>query len=325
MTSRTSRLLTLLTLLQARRDWPGRLLSERLDISPRTVRRDVDRLREMGYRIQAIKGPDGGYRLGAGSELPPLLFDADQALALGVALRTASASGAEIGEAALRALATVRQVMPAGLRARLDSFEVTTLAGAAQRQESSVDPEALLSISAAIAAGESLRFDYRSLSAPPDGDSPPRRVEPHHLVVSNGRWYLVGWDPDLGDWRIFRVDRMGLRSHTGARFARRSLPGGDVQAYVSARFKGSETADRWPCEGEAVVSLPLRRVAPFIGDGVAEAVDEGRTRVRLGAWSWIALAASLGRFDAAVEVVGPPELRQAFAELAERFASTATG
>lgn len=127
MPKTSARLLSLLSLLQARRDWPGALLAERLDVSPRTVRRDVDRLRELGYPIVAAKGPDGGYRLGAGTRLPPLLFDDEQAVALAVALRTAAATGAGIEEAAARALNTVRQVMPARLRHRIDAFQVTAV------------------------------------------------------------------------------------------------------------------------------------------------------------------------------------------------------
>ncbi|PAX82152.1 helix-turn-helix transcriptional regulator, partial [Streptomyces albidoflavus] len=127
MQKTSARLLALLSLLQARRDWPGALLAERLDVSPRTVRRDIDRLRELGYPIAALKGPDGGYRLGAGTELPPLLFDDDQVVALAVALRTAATTGAGIEEDAVRALATVRQVMPARLRHRIDALQITAV------------------------------------------------------------------------------------------------------------------------------------------------------------------------------------------------------
>jgi len=158
MTSTTSRLLLLLSLLQSRRDWPGSLLAERLEISHRTVRRDVDRLREMGYRIRAMKGPDGGYRLDAGSELPPLLFDDDQVLALTVALQAATASGAGIEEAAVRALTTIRHVMPQRLRHRIDAIGFTAVR--ARADDSTVAPDVLIAISAAIRAREVLRFDY---------------------------------------------------------------------------------------------------------------------------------------------------------------------
>jgi predicted DNA-binding transcriptional regulator YafY len=319
MSSPTSRLLQLLSLLQARRDWPGALLADRLRVSHRTIRRDVDRLREMGYRIEATMGPDGGYRLDAGSELPPLLFDDDQVVALTVALQTAAVAGAGIGEAALRALTTVRQVLPSRVRHRLDALEVANVARAGAAPTPTVSSEVLLSVSAAIRDRHALRFG-RAVDDP----APPRRVEPHHLVLSDERWYLVAWDLDRDDWRIFRADRLVPRTPTGPRFRPRTVPGGDVRAFVAARFKGSEHADRWPCVGTVLLHLPLTAVQPFVGDGTAEAAADDRTRYTSGAWSWVALAASLNRFDTEVEVVEPPELVEAFAVLADRNAATAT-
>lgn len=324
----SSRLLRLLSLLQTHRDWPGRLLADRLEISPRTVRRDIDRLREMGYRIGAVKGPDGGYRLEAGSELPPLLFDDDQAVALGVALQGATAMGAGIEEAALRALTTVRQVMPSRLRHRLDALQVTMLRSARERPAS---PEVLVAISTAIRAREVLRFDYpgadagRADAAGADpgtaDDRPPRRVEPHHLVAADGRWYLVGWDLERDEWRIYRADRIRPRIPTGPRFGPREVPGGDVRVFVSARFKGSAQDDTWPCRGRVILDLPMRDVAPFVEDGTVEPLGEDRCVVEAGSWSWVALAASFGRFDARVEVLDPPELAEAFTTLSERYAA----
>ena len=319
MTTPTSRLLSLLSLLQTRRDWPGALLAERLGISRRTVRRDIDRLREMGYRIEAAMGPDGGYRLDAGSELPPLLFDDDQVVALTVALQTAAVTGAGIEEAALRALTTVRQVMPARLRHRLDTLTVTTVPRPGAAPPTSVPPDVLVSVSTAVRAREVLRFDYPSRG--PDGR--PRRVEPHHLVTSGGRWYLVGWDLDREDWRIFRADRITPRTPTGPRFTPRQVPGGDVREFVSARFTGSARGDTWPCTGTVVLHLPVSAVSSFAGDGTVEALGPDRCRYTAGSWSWIALAGSLTRFDTAIDVVGPPELREAFAELASRTAAAA--
>ena len=340
MTTTTSRLLNLLSLLQTRRDWPGALLAERLEISHRTVRRDVDRLRAMGYSIRATMGPDGGYRLDAGSELPPLLFDDDQVVALTVALQAATGTGAGIEEAALRALTTVRQVMPSRLRHRVDAVEFTTIPRPGDGPAATVSPDVLIALSSAVRAREVLRFDYASardrVDENPVNDSdpdaagvastelaPPRRVEPHHLVTSSGRWYLVAWDLDVNDWRIFRADRITPRIPTGPRFALRQIPGGDAQQYVSARFKGSERVDAWPCTGTVILHLPASGVLPFAGDGTVEAVDGDRTRYTASSWSWVALAASLGRFDTDIEVVEPPELREAFVKLSARNAATA--
>lgn len=324
MPKTSGRLLALLSLLQARRDWPGALLAERLEISPRTVRRDIDRLRELGYPIATAKGPDGGYRLEAGAELPPLLFDDEQAVAVAVALRTATLGGADISEAALRALQTVRQVMPARLRARMDALRFATVERPGADPAAQVGADVLLALSAAVRATEVLRFDYASEPAAAQPDTPPRRVEPHHLLVRDGRWYLLAWDLDRADWRTFRADRITPRIPTGPRFTPRDLPGADPAAFVNARFRGSpDPTPAWPCTGEAILDLPLSAITPFLHDGTAEPVTPTRTRVTLGSWSWPALAASLGRFDTAIEVVGPPPLRAAFATLAHRYAEAA--
>ncbi|KQS60803.1 hypothetical protein ASG36_08030 [Geodermatophilus sp. Leaf369] len=316
MTGTSARLLTLLSLLQARRDWPGATLAARLDVTPRTVRRDVDRLRALGYPVQAFKGPDGGYRLGAGAELPPLLFDDDQAVALAVALQLAAVSGAGIDEAAARALTTVRQVLPARLRHRVDAVQVTAVP---HGRDADVDPAVLVALTSAVRAREVLRMDHATPGAPEEW-APPRRVEPHHLVTRAGRWYLVAWDLDRADWRVFRADRITPRTPTGPRFVPRELPGGDVAGFVAARFKGSTGADEWPCRGVVELAVPAAEVAPFVGDGVVEAIAPDRCRLTLGAWSWNGLAASIGRFDADVTVLGPPELAAAFRVLAARYA-----
>ncbi|MBS1672533.1 MAG: WYL domain-containing protein [Actinobacteria bacterium] len=321
----TARLLMLLSLLQTRRDWPGSLLASRLEISDRTVRRDIDRLRDMGYRIQARKGPDGGYRLAAGSDLPPLLFDDDQAVAVAIALQTSAAAGAEIGDAAIRALATIRQVMPSRIRHRLDTLEVTAVRRPGEAPLRSVSPDVLVALATAIRACETLRFDYAAQDAA-EGDrdpTPPRRVEPVHLVTSQGRWYLVGWDVDRDDWRVYRADRIRPRTPNGRRFTPRTVPGGDVDAYVSAIFKGSD-ANEWACRGTVILDLPARRVLPFAGDGTVTVVDEERCALEAGSWSWESLAASFGRFEVAMEVVGPPELAAAFDALAARYRAAGT-
>jgi predicted DNA-binding transcriptional regulator YafY len=316
MTGTSSRMLTLLSLLQTRRDWPGALLAERLAVTERTVRRDVGRLRDLGYRVRAVKGPYGGYRLEAGSDLPPLLFDDDQAVALAIALRTAS--GAGVGEAAARALATVRQVLPERLRRRVDALQVA----AVPPEGAVVDAAAIATLGAAVRDREEVRFDYPAAGGGPGGR---RRAQPHHVVTRQGRWYLVAWDPDREDWRVFRVDRMALRTPNGPRFAPRELPGGDVNAFVRARFKGSEGPDAWPCTGTVVLALPAAAVAPFAGDGAVEDLGPERCRLALGSWSWPAMAAAVARFDADIEAAQPEALAAAFARLAGRFAAVGAG
>ncbi|MFB9838163.1 helix-turn-helix transcriptional regulator [Actinoallomurus acaciae] len=327
MPKTSARLLSLLSLLQARRDWPGALLAERLEVSPRTVRRDVDRLRELGYPIAAVKGPDGGYRLGAGAELPPLLFDDEQAVALAVALRIATTTGAGIEEAAARALTTVRQVMPARRRRRIGTLQVTAVERPATRPDPPVGGGVLAAIGAAVHAREVLRFDYAPAFPPgaggDDAEGPPRRGQPHHLVIWGGRWYLVAWDLDRDDWRTFRADRITPRIPAGPRFTPREPPGGDVTAFVAGRFQGSDGSGLRPCRGEVILGRPAAAVSPYVRDGVVEELGPDRCRLILGSWSWHGLAAAIGRFDADIEVVGPPELRDAFAHLARRYAHAA--
>ncbi|MFI9649136.1 helix-turn-helix transcriptional regulator [Streptomyces sp. NPDC052040] len=333
MPKTSGRLLSLLSLLQARRDWPGALLAERLEVSPRTVRRDVDRLRELGYPITAVKGPDGGYRLDAGTELPPLLFDDEQAVALAVALQLAVTTGAGIEEAAARALTTVRQVMPARLRRRIDTLHFTAVDRPSPRSGPQADSGVLMALSAAVHACEELRFDYVPAGVPgaPDAPvapvptAPPRRVQPHHLVARGGRWYLVAHDLDRDDWRIFRADRITPRTPTGPRFTPRALPGDDVAAFVTDRFRGLDGSGGWPCRGEVILGLPAAAVSPYARDGVVEELGPDRCRLVLGSWSWAGLAAAVSGFDTDIEVVGPPALKDAFARLAHRCTAAATG
>ncbi|GAA3560444.1 WYL domain-containing protein [Microlunatus spumicola] len=314
----SSRMLTLLSLLQVHRDWPGDQLAERLEVSPRTIRRDVDRLRELGYRVDALRGPAGGYRLAAGSDLPPLLFDDDQAVAIALALAVAPASGADIADSAARALATVRHVLPARLRHRVDAVGAVTTAG-----EVRVDPDVLVALSESVQRRELLRFDYR-----PDGDDrPPRRVEPYAVVAHHGRWYLLAWDPERDDWRTYRADRIAPRSRTGVRFVPRAVPGGDPAAFVAARFKGSEADDAWPCVGSVTVSDEgATTLAPYLPpDAVVEASEPGRVRITLGSWSWTGLAGVVAAFVVDVRVEGPPPLRDAVAALADRLRAASSG
>lgn len=323
MQKTSARLLSLLSLLQARRDWPGALLAERLEVSPRTVRRDVDRLRELGYPITAAKGPDGGYRLDAGTRLPPLLFDDEQAVALAVALQMATTAGAGIEEAAARALTTVRQVMPDRLRHRIDGLRFTAVERPSIRPVPQADTGVLMALSAAVHAREALRFDYAPAAPPDAADPPSRRVQPHHLVTWGRRWYLVAWDLDREDWRTFRADRITPRTPTGPRFTPRELPAEDVAAFVADRFRGSNGSGDWPCHGEVILGLPAATVSRYTSDGVVEELGPTRCRLVLGSWSWTGLAAAIGRFDADIEVIGPTELKDAFAHLARRYADAA--
>lgn len=316
MPTTSARLLALLSLLQTRRDWSGTVLADRLDVSLRTVRRDVERLRELGYPIAATLGPDGGYRLSPGTDLPPLLFDDDQAVALAVALQVAAAgSSPDLAEPAARALTTLRQVLPARLRGRVDAVQVSAVAPPAEP----VDRDVLLALGAAVRAHESVRFSYG------DGaEGPPRRAEPHHVVTAGGRWYLVAWDLDRDDWRTFRVDRVALRTPNGPRFTPRELPGGDVATYLVGRFRGAvDVGGDWPCRGTVVLDLPAATVARFSREAVVEEAGADRCRVTLGSWSWGALATEVARFDADVAVEGPPELAAACTRLARRFAAAA--
>ncbi|UGS25455.1 transcriptional regulator [Microbacterium resistens] len=309
MAGSSARMLALLSLLQAPRRWPGAVLADRLGVTPRTVRRDVDRLRELGYRIDGDKGPDGGYRLAAGSDLPPLLFDDAQAVAIAVALRHAPASGVEVDEGAARALATVRQVMPSRLRHRVDGIRFAS-SGADVR----VDPAVLEAASAAAAERRVLRFDY-------SGGDETRRTEPHAVVARGGRWYLVAWDLDRDDWRLFRLDRMRPRTPTGPGFTPRRLPASDAQTFVAARNKGAMTEDRWPCTGVVVVDRPARDLAAWVEDDDLEQLADGTCRIRIGSWSWTGVLAAVARFDAPFTIVAPDALRRAATTLAERLSS----
>ncbi|MEE1940041.1 WYL domain-containing protein [Streptomyces sp. TRM 70361] len=322
MRKTSSRLLALLALLQTRRQWSGEEVAERLGVTPRTVRRDIDRLRELGYPITSLKGTGGGYRLDAGAHLPPLLFDDDQAVALAVALQTAAA-GTAVAEDAARALSTIRQVMPPRLRHRMDLLRVTATRPAGGSPDGArLDTRVLTELSRVVHTREELRFDYDRDRGTPDGR--PRRAQPHHLVTWHGRWYLIAWDLDREDWRTFRADRVRPRTPTGPRFAPRPLPGGDASAFLAGRFRGNEgTTTDWPCRGEVVLGIPAAEVVPFARDGIVEELGPGRCRLTLGSWSWAGLAATIGRFDTDIEVVGPPQLAAAFADLAARCAKAA--
>src|SRR3954454_7201302 len=224
MNETSSRLLTLLSLLQGRRDWPGGELADRLEVSQRTIRRAVDRLRELGHPGEAMRGPAGGYALQAGTAMPPLLLDDDEAIAIAVGLRTAAgASGTGIEETAVRALVKLEQVLPAHLRRRVQALQraTTTLSFGGGPQ---VDPQSLPILAAACRDTERVRFAYTAR----DRADSPRDVDPHALVNAARRWCLVAWDRGRDAWRTFRVDRIAKPAAAGARFTPRRLPGGDA-------------------------------------------------------------------------------------------------
>lgn len=320
MRQTSARLLLLLSLLQTQRDWSAAALAERLDISERTVRRDIDRLRELGYPVGVGRGPGAAYRLSAGSELPPLLFDDDQAIAVALALQLAPSTVTGFGEASARALATVRQVMPARLRHRIDAMQITSISNAWEFLGPSVDADVLTTVGAAVRAREELRFDYATTS-PEDAERvPPIRVEPHRLLVWSGRWYLVAWDLERDQWRVVRVDRIVPRMRTGVTFAERELPHPNIVEFVKTRVDRGDTVDQWSCQGVAVLHVPAAAIAEWIpGGAVIEEVDSERCRLSMGAWSWIGLAALYGTFAADLEEVSPPELVAACTELAARY------
>src|SRR5215218_3034931 len=210
------RLLELLSLFQARRDWPGNELADRLKVSSRTIRRDVERLRGLGYPVESLTGPAGGYRLRAGTAMPPLLLDDDEAIAIAVGLGTAArASVTGIEETAVRALVKLEQVLPAHLRRRVRALGSATIAPPVAGP--TVDPQHLTVIAAACRDAECLRFAYRSR----DGTASRREVEPHSLVNLGRRWYLVAWDRRREDWRTFRIDRLTRPASSGVRFTPR--------------------------------------------------------------------------------------------------------
>ena len=233
-TPTAGRLLELLSLLQGRREWPGNLLAERLKVSPRTVRRDVDRLRRLGYPIDSISGPAGGYSLTSGAAMPPLLLDDEEAIAVAIALRTAARSAVTgIEETALRALVKLEQVLPSHLRPR-----VRALGGATEvvggRGGPTVDAAMLTTIGTCCRDGEMLRFGYRGR----DGERSRRLVEPHALLAHGRRWYLLAFDPSRTGWRTFRVDRVERPGPAGRRFKPRAIPGGDAAAYLTRTLAG---------------------------------------------------------------------------------------
>jgi predicted DNA-binding transcriptional regulator YafY len=302
MANTSSRTLRLLSLLQTHRYWPGSELAGRLGVSVRTLRRDIDRLRELGYPVEANRGIDGGYQLAAGAALPPLVLDDEEAVALTVGLQAAAQSGvAGIAESSVRALAKVVQVMPPRLRRRVDALRAMTVPAGWGSAAAGVDPDVLTVLAQACRDTERLRFAYTSAA----GEHTAREVEPLRLVSMGRRWYLVAYDLTRHDWRSFRLDRLDAPVRTGARFRPRELPADDAAAFVRAGIDQNPTW--WTVEVRVHAAPDAVRAA--VGRwGSAEDDGDGRCvlRMRTDTLDWPAML--LGAIGADFEVITPPEL-----------------
>jgi predicted DNA-binding transcriptional regulator YafY len=317
MADTPARLLQLLSLLQTPREWPGPELARRLGVTTRTVRNDIERLRDLGYPVDATRGSVGGYRLVAGTAMPPLLLDDDEAVAIAVSLRTAAGGAVQgIEETALRALTKLQQVLPKRLGHRVDALHMFTVSVPAKGGPL-VDGAALALMAGAARDRERIRFGYQAHS----GEVTQRRVEPHRLVNWGRRWYLVGWDVDRQDWRTFRADRISELSGSGLRFSLRDLPAEDIAEYVS---RGARQA-RATFRGHLLVQAPASRMAEKLAYSLAmiEPVDDDSCRVEIGADSAQMMANWLGFLDAPFEVLGPPELAEAVQAMSQRFGAAA--
>ena len=316
MTETSARLLKLLSLLQGQRDWPGEELARRLEVSGRTIRRDIDRLRGLGYPVDALSGPAGGYRLHAGAAMPPLLLDDDEAVAIAVGLRTAAGTAITgIEETALRALVKLEQVLPAQLRSRVGALQ--TITAVTPGGGPTVDPAVLTVIAGACRDRERLRFAYRSR----DGVETERLVEPHSLVHLGRRWYLLAWDGERGDWRSFRLDRLAEPAPTRTRFAPREPPQPDPAGYVAAHLSSAP----YRYQARVVLHAPAAEVAARAPQhwGTLEPLGADACEYRTGDDSLDWLAMRIGMLGADFEVLEPPELAERFRALGERFARAA--
>jgi predicted DNA-binding transcriptional regulator YafY len=312
MSQTSSRLLELLSLLQGRRDWPGGELADRLEVSGRTIRRDIERLRRLGYPVESLTGRAGGYQLHAGSAMPPLLLDDEEAIAIAVGLRTAAhASVTGIEETAVRALVKLEQVLPAHLRRRVGALGSATFTLPAPGP--TVDPQHLTVIAAACRDSECLRFAYRSR----DGTDSHRVVEPDSLVNHGRRWYLVAWDRRREDWRTFRVDRLAKPAATGLRFMPRGLPAKDAAAYVEQSITAAPNRFEARVTLHAAAEEIASRVPAYWG--AIEPIDAHTCEYRAGDddLGWLALRIAMLGVD--FEVREPPELVEHLRELASRL------
>ncbi|MGW9198026.1 helix-turn-helix transcriptional regulator [Micromonospora chersina] len=313
MLETSARLLRLLSLLQTPRDWTGAELADRLAVSTRTVRNDVERLRALGYPVHGTRGAVGGYRLGAGAALPPLLLDDEEAVAVAVGLRTAAGgSVAGIEETSLRALAKLEQVLPHRLRRRVTALHTHTVRVPHDQPGPTVDAETLSVLGAACRDRERLRFDY----VRHDGTTDRRDVEPYRLVNWGRRWYLMAFDPARDDWRTFRVDRISPRAPTGPRFAARDLPGDVVD-----RVRHGVSSAAWRHRATIRVHAPAEVVADRINPavGTVEPVGDAACLLHTGADRLETIAVWIGLLDLDFTVENPPELADLLRTLAARY------
>ncbi|GAB2597604.1 helix-turn-helix transcriptional regulator [Kribbella endophytica] len=305
MLETSARLLKLLSLLQTPRDWSGTTLADELGVGVRTVRRDVDKLRNLGYPVEAVPGV-AGYRLGAGASLPPLLLDDEEAVAVAIGLRGSAAGGvAGLEESSVRALTKLEQVLPSRLRQRVRLLQSVAVPAA---QGAVVDPEVLLAVAALCRDHQRLRFDYQSH----DGTASVRTTEPHRLVHTGRRWYLTAWDLDRSDWRTYRLDRMVLRIPVGPRFTPREVPE-DSQDIASGGYK-YQAVFRVHASAFEVGD----RLAPSVAS--VEAVDDATCLVRTGSNSLDELVLYMGLLGFGFEVVSPPEVAAHARTVAARLA-----
>ncbi|MEV7884403.1 helix-turn-helix transcriptional regulator [Streptomyces sp. NPDC002817] len=319
-TDTPARLLQLLSLLQTPREWPGGELSDRLGVSRRTVRRDIDRLRELGYPVQATKGADGGYRLVAGKAMPPLVLDDEEAVAIAVGLRAGAGHALEgVDEASVRALAKLEQVLPSRLRHRVSTLQAATTP-LTSGDGASIAPETLTVMASTVAGHERLRFAYRAK----DGVDSRRVVEPYRLVSTGQRWYLVAYDLDRTDWRTFRVDRVSEPFATGARFAPRELPTGSAAEYLRQSMYRRQETYGIDVTFEAPASHIAARLPKWLG--APEELTEGRCRLRTTVGDPVEwMAVRLAMADCEFTVREPEELVRCVRDLGGRLSRAAGG
>lgn len=314
MAETPGRLLRLLSLLQTPRAWNGAELAARLEVTSRTVRNDIERLRRLGYPVVARRGAAGGYRLDAGAQLPPLLLEDDEAVAIIVGLRGAAAGAIPgIEEISMRTLTKLERVLPARLRRRVTALQLATVATSPGSRGPAVDPSTLAVLAGACLDHERLTIDYRDHA----GTASQRGIEPQQLVSWARRWYLLAWDLERHDWRTFRVDRVTSCLRTGAPFPPRDPPAADAGAYVVRRVSAAAWRHRIRITIQASAEAVASRLPPWIG--TVEPLDEHRCVLVTGSESIDSTAVWIGVLDLDFTVTEPPELLAKLRELSARY------